>query len=388
MMCLLLVFIGTLIVAAVAAHTVVQLRATRKNVDHAKAMAIAEAGTDYGAGRLAGDATYVGTPAPVTYGEGTFSVTVVTNSGHAIITSTGALPNGTTATIVVKADVATGTLNGCIIGNGGVTLSGGSGTVSNPANSHIAHVYANGNISNNATIDGKCWSNGSVSGMTCADTAYPQGRSGAPLISFPSSPDLTSWHNNLISQAQAGGTIAGFSTSGTKTIASPCYVNGDITVNGGTLNVTGSGVVYVNGSVTVSSSTAVMHNSAIFAASGKISFQGTAQYRTGSGATNSEIVSFSTDNGNAIVLSGGSSAYTQGVIYAPYGGVTVSGTGYVTGAIVGGGSSGKVTVSGGSQICLPANMNLSGLSFPNNFPLYTNGSGGNNTVTTKSWLER
>lgn|GEM_PF-1334760 len=392
LVCLLIVFISAMIVASVASLTVVQLNATRKNVDHAKAMAIAEAGTDYGAGKLVSDASYTGTSAPVTYGEGTFSVTVATNSGHATITSTGALPNGTTATIVVKADVAMGALNAAIMGNGKVTLSGGAGTVSSPANSHIAHVYANGNIGNGGTIDGKCWAHGSVSGMTCADTAYPNGRSGAPLITFPTSSEITTWQNGLISQAQAGGTISGFSTSGTATIASPRYVNGNITVNGGTLNVTGSGVVYVNGSVTISSSTAVMNNSAIFAASGAITFSGSAQYRTGSGATNSELVSFSTlagspQNNNAIVLSGGSEAYTQGVVYAPYGGVTVSGGGYLSGAIVGGGSSALVSVSGGSQVCLPASMNVAGLSFPTNFPLCTNGGGSGGALTIKSWLE-
>lgn len=392
LMCLLIVFISAVIVAAVASLTVVQLNATRKNVDHAKAMAIAEAGTDYGAGNLAGNSSYTGTSAPVTYGEGTFSVTVATNSGHATITSTGALPNGTTARIVVKADVTPGTLNAAIISNGKVTLSGGAGTVSNPANSHIAHVYANGNVGNGGTIDGKGWTHGSISGITCADTSYPNGRSGAPLITFPSSSDLTSWKNNLITQAQAGGTISGFTTSGTKTITSPCYVNGNITVNGGTLNVTGTGVVYVNGSVTISSSTAVMCNSAIFAASGAITLSGSAQYHTAVGTVNSELVSFSTlvgspQNNNAIVLSGGSEAYTQGVVYAPYGGVTVSGGGYLSGAIVGGGSSALVSVSGGSQVCFPASMSLSGLSFPTGFPLYTNG-GGANSVTTKSWLEQ
>ena len=92
-----------------------------------------------------------------------------------------------------------------------------------------------------------------------------------------------------------------------------------------------------------------------------VEFSGGSEFRLTDPNSSGGVVSFGVDI-RALKLSGGSAGSTQGVAYAPYGGIDLSGGSTWRGALVAGGTSnrGMVKLSGGSDVIYPASLATSG----------------------------
>lgn len=146
------------------------------------------------------------------------------------------------------------------------------------------------------------------------------------------------------------------------TLTTPLYVNGDLTMSGKTLTLTGGGVLYVTGRFTVSGGGKIVTDG-IIAVDGLMKISGGGTYVLSGNEATSGIVGFAVSD-KALELSGGSVASEQGIAYAPYGGIVLSGGSSWTGALLAGGTGGKgkVTNSGGSMVVFPPGL-VDGSSF-------------------------
>lgn len=384
--CLLLVWFAATVTLALSSETITRYAITRRNINRDRAMCIAEAGVDYGMRQLALSQGYTGTSSPVSFGGGAFSVSVATNGDIQTVTSTGSVNGATVQLKVVLQTTSGGSGNGAILSNGNVTFTGNGNTQTDPSNRHEASVYANGNISGtgNASIDGRAWASGTVSlgaNGQAYDPSYPRGRSGAPALTFPTQSYNNTWQSQLISAAQAGGTVGGISSS--TTLAAPKYVNGNVTLSGNdAMTITGPGTVYVNGNLSLSGN-ATLTNGATLVVSGTISISGDGGYSITGNPANVALISFSSSS-TAISLVGNASAIQQGVIYAANGGITVTGNGYVYGALVAAGQSGNghVNFTGNASVRYPVELLNTNTIVPTNIA-----PSGTTTTTVTSWHE-
>jgi hypothetical protein len=234
-----------------------------------------------------------------------------------------------------------------ITSNGDVSLSGGASTFSDPASYHGAHIYTNGSFSGSGNVDGGAYAVGSSSGGTAYDGFHP----GSPPVEFPDPYDIDRWEASIIADAQAGPTVGSQSFGSDATITGPLYINGDLTMSGGnTLRVEGNSTVYVTGGITASGGS-IVYNSGVLASGGEANVSGGGAYYVIGDPIDVLLVSFAQSN-KALELSGGSTGDAQGVVYAPNGGVVLSGSSSFIGALVAGGqgTNGKVVLSGGSSV--------------------------------------
>lgn len=363
-MCLVILAIALVLVAALASETVTNAMATHRDIARDQARCLAEAGLEYGICKLKADSNYTGTNGDVVYGQGTFNLVVGTNGTAKVITSVGTSKDKVTAT--VKVEVNSGSHmtfpDGCMAARDGVDCTGSFSTVTVPSTKHQASIRANGDItgSGSISIDGSMLAHGSVNLNGSPYVYNSPVQSGAPLMAFPDATATSAWQQQLKSQAQAGGTIAGISLTGsnTKTITAPVYINGDIKLTGSTsLTICGSGTVYVEGTIKTTGSSSIT-SSALVASSDVIDVSGSNSYTlTSSSPNHVGLVSFATDKSTAqpaITMTGSSSMGLNGLIYAANGGIKITGSSAFYGALIAAGGSIKATGSG--VVNYPADM--------------------------------
>ncbi len=272
-----------------------------------------------------------------------------------------------TSTIIstVSAGAATVTTSSAfpdaaIVATGNVALTEGY-TVSAPAGSHSADILANGNFSDsNARVDGSV----TVGGTADADPAKVHGlieqNAGTP-VSLPDASEVEAWRADLRAQAQAGTILYGFQSWKDTTITAPMWVDGDIEFIGGdtgVVTIEGSGPIYATGWISLSGGVTLNSQGAFLVSDDWIEMSGSAVYRIGDGSsTSGGVVSFSTSD-SALRLSGDAVGSVQGIAYAPYGGIELSGSAVWHGALIAGGAggNGRVTMTGETTVEYPSNL--------------------------------
>lgn len=254
---------------------------------------------------------------------------------------------------------------GAIVANEDVTMTGNGSTQTDPATSHAASVYSNGNYTGtgNSEVDGDVVAAGSIIGGDIYGTATPS----APPVPFPSPDETDAWQAELqVSAALGGETTPGFvvGNHSTTNLTAPILVTGDVTVRG-TLVIGGSGVVYVDGDITMTGQGRIENGGVLLAASGTISQSGQSSYLATGQLDQTALVSFAADD-KALELTGGSSSDTQGVAYAPNGGAKLTGNGTYVGAIIAGGtgSNGGITMNGNGTVMYPEGLVPGSLVLP------------------------
>jgi len=148
--CLVIVAVALALCFAIVAGSISNLAQARNATRTAEALAIAEAGAEYGLQVLNGNPSYAGTGTPVSFAAGTFSIVVTAGTGtQKIVTSTGATSEGITKVVqaVIYALGSPMFPEGSMAANRNITMTGNSTTATSPATSHTAHVRANGNFS-------------------------------------------------------------------------------------------------------------------------------------------------------------------------------------------------------------------------------------------------
>jgi hypothetical protein len=243
--------------------------------------------------------------------------------------------------------------DGAIIATGDVDLHPGS-TISDPPGSAAASVILNGNFSNDgAYVDGDIEAGGTVNADPAKVTGTIEQNAGQP-VQLPGAVEIEAWRAELRSHSQTGTLLAGSQRFKDTTVTAPIYVDGSLVVEG-TVTILGSGPVYVTGSLKLQGGPTVTSDAAFLVSDTLVEFSGGTEYIAN--ATSGGVISFGV-NSKALKLSGGSEGYVQGVAYAPYGGIELSGTSAWHGALIAGGDSGLglVNMSGGSMVDYPSGL--------------------------------
>lgn len=276
-------------------------------------------------------------------------------------------PSGLLGSVTWLPDITGGPGGGCgggwedsaFVSNGDIKL-GGTQVLTNPADGHFADIHANGNID----FSGGAYVDGDVSASGTSDpgaSAYGTISSGETPVEFPTQAEINAWEAELKAEAQAGGTMAGADLSGDVTINTPMYVNGDLKISGSSsiLRLVGNGTLYVEGKFLISSA-ATLNNDGVAVSSDILKLSGGSEYQITGTPSQTLLASFAY-NIKALELSGGSSGFSQGIAYAPNGGIRLGGGGEWHGGLVAGGSSGlgMIESSGGETIRYPSGL-LSG----------------------------
>ncbi len=386
LVCLIVVLLALIVSLSVTTLAVDRIQCSRKVVNGAEALSIAEAGAEYTILQVRQSPSYAGTGGPVDFGDGSFTTTVTPISGgNLLIRSVGTLDAGGSRTVeIVMSRSAEAILpDGAIVSNGGVSLTGNASTHTIPSSEHQAHVRANENITmtGNSNVDGSIIAGGTVTSspnVHCYDADYPQGQSGGPTLRFPSSTQIQSMADGWRSEAQAGGSRGEINLSGKKTltITAPIYIDGDISLSANAvLNIVGSGKVYVTGNVSVSGN-GVINNAATLITAGTFTQSGNGIYRVTGDPEKTAIVSLSTHATQAIKLTGNADASLMGLIYAARGGIQISGNGTIRGGLVSGSTSSQaVSANGNATIYYPASLIQKSEILPTE-------------MRPRSWLER
>ena len=121
------------------------------------------------------------------------------------------------------------------------------------------------------------------------------------------------------------------------------------------MTINGAGPVYATQVVRLREGATIAASAATLVSDVQVEFRTGAQYRL-SVATQGGVVAFGSSS-SALVLLGGTAGAWQGVAYAPYGGIALSGVNPWQGALVAGGEAGlgRVAISGG-QVLYPAGL--------------------------------
>lgn len=268
-----------------------------------------------------------------------------------------------------------------IANRGGVTLSGNAYTTSNPTSAHAAGIIANSDVdlSGSTEVDGSVATTGTVDEPSHVYGSVNEGV--APLV-FPTDAEVEAWRASLIAIARSTGRLfSGNKSFSNTTITAPMYVTGDLTLSN-TVTITGSGVIYATGKITLPGGALVTAPSVTLASGGLMVFSGGSEYRLTSPSPAGGLVSFAA-NTKAITLSGGSEGTVQGVAFAPYGGISLSGSAAFHGSLIGRGGAtgtlGKVELSGAASVEFPVGLQSSG---------FFNGMGSTSTATVAFRSER
>ncbi len=292
---------------------------------------------------------------------------IVRAAGSMVVYGVGATPSWTDArrqVRVVEATFSATTATGCwpdaaFVGRGLIEIGSSSTISTSPAIRHLAAAYGNGNFkgASGTYLDGDIRIAGTTSGVGASNVCPTCTiQAGANPFVFPTTGELTTWENELIAAAQAGGTHAGIDLSTAMTLTAPVYVNGDIMLrSGGRLTINGTGVVYVTGRVEMGGDS-TLTNGALLAVHGQFKQGGGTDYRLGSSPATQGLVSFQVNS--AAIEFQGSALGSQGVIYAARGGVKLSGSAALQGAAVAGGEGtyGQIKAGGGTTMTYPAGL--------------------------------
>jgi type II secretory pathway pseudopilin PulG len=233
-------------------------------------------------------------------------------------------------------------------------------TLSVPAGTHAADILANGNVGNSdATVDGSVVAGGTVNVSPANVQGTIEQNAGTP-VDLPGAAEIEAWRADLRAEAQAGTILWGNQRFKDTTVTGPIYIEGSLVVEG-TVTINGSGPIYATESIKLQGGPTVTTDATFFVSDVLVEFSGGTEYIVtdyGSASpTTGGAISFGV-NSKALKLTGSSTGYTQGVAYAPYGGVLLSGTSAWHGAIIAGGADGLgyVELSGGSWVEYPANL--------------------------------
>jgi len=220
---------------------------------------------------------------------------------------------------------------GAVIANGDVDFAVSPGTTTAPASGHSADIHTNGNFTaggGGSDIDGDVSAAGTVSGAN----AHGSETSGASPVEFPAQAVTDAWQAELKSQALEGPTLAALSG----TVNAPAYLPSSL--NAGctcTVTLSGPGVIYIDGSLDLTGKINLVNNGVTLVTADYFAMTGQSAYSVTGDPAEAGLISFS-DNKEAVKISGLGDAFTQGFVYAPNGGVKVSGNGAFVGAIIAG----------------------------------------------------
>jgi fibronectin-binding autotransporter adhesin len=252
----------------------------------------------------------------------------------------------------------------------------------NPPTNNDAAAIANGNITGAGTlaVQGPVDTHGTVTyAGTLTDTATNQNTS---VASFPTAAQVNSFASSAQTTAQSGTTYTSASFLSTCANASACtgniYVNGNITQSGTTtVTINGTGTVYINGNITFAGTLNFINkNGATVIINGNVTGAGSFNYSVTPGVTTATLTVLGT---GGFTLSG--AGQSVGIVYAPFGSITMAGSSGVTGQVAAGDADtcdysngcGNVTNSGNFLINY-----VSGLQYPSSGPSF---------VTILSYIE-
>lgn len=240
-----------------------------------------------------------------------------------------------------------------ILATGNVALYPGS-TASNPPTAHSASIRLNASFSNlDAVVDGDIVAGGTVTVNPANVYGTIEQNAGSP-VHVPDAASLGAWQADLVARARAGSTLAGNQLFRDTTITAPLHVDGSVTF-AGVVAIQGSGPVYATGSIVLESGAAVTTGAAFLVSEGVVDLRGGSQFQAGE-LGSAGVVSLSASD-TAIAAVGGQPGTVQGVAYAPYGGIRLTGSLPWHGALVAtGGGSGDVDMAGGAWVEYPANL--------------------------------
>lgn len=277
----------------------------------------------------------------------------------------GAARSYQTATLVTRVSAAgegPGSghfLNAAIMAMDDVVMSGGAYTATSAGTTHQASVLANGDFRDGtARVDGDL----TVGGTATATVANIAGRieqNAGVVVSMPDPADVAAWHQELQAAARTGTQYSGTVRFSNQTITAPIFVNGTIEFEN-SVTILGAGPIYATNAIKVRGAIVTTQASPLVAGT-LVEFSGGGEYRV-TQSTEGGIVSFGT-NAQSLKLSGGSAGTTQGVAYAPYGGILLSGTSSWYGSLIAGGiyGTGDVVFSGGSSVRYPSGLTTASL---------------------------
>lgn len=247
-----------------------------------------------------------------------------------------------------------------ILGNGDVKIEEDAVTVTNPSSQHQAHIHANGDLEleGGCSIDGNATASGSVDDSG-ACSVYGTTAGGQAAVAFPDSSASSAWQSQLITEAQAGGTVAGIDISGSQEIVltAPVYVNGHIKIkDDAKVTINGPGTVYVNGKIDVKDD-AILTNGGLLASKDKIELKDDAAYIAVGDINQIALVSFSNSN-EAIKIKDDVGGNLNGIAYAANGGIEIEDDAEWQGALLAGGpgNKGRVKVDDDVRIVFPTGL--------------------------------
>ncbi len=251
-----------------------------------------------------------------------------------------------------------------VVAMGNASLTGGAFTQTSPSTSHVASVHTNLNYSDaSSQVDGNVQAGGTAT-VVSANVSGTVEQNGGIVVVLPDPMTLESWRAALRTAAQAGGVQSGNQTFTNTTLTAPVYVLGTIDFYG-VVTIEGSGPVYATQGIKLREGSTVYSSAVPLVSDTSVEFRAGSQYAL-SAATQGGVVSFGTSS-TALVLLGGTTGAWQGVAYAPYGGITLSGAAPWRGALVAGGDSGlgRVAITGAGVVypagLLPVSTLLDGL---------------------------
>ncbi len=240
-----------------------------------------------------------------------------------------------------------------VLATGDVAMHPGT-TATFPGTAHTASVYLNGSFSNaDAVVDGNIRAGGTVNATLGNVFGSITQNAGEPVV-LPSPEAINAWRGGLGAEAQAGGSLMGNQVFADTTITAPLYVQGSITLQG-VVHIDGAGPVYATGALQVAAGATVTGHAPLLVSDTSV--------EVGAGASldfdtvaSAGIVSFGTA-ADAVRLNGGTAGTTQGITYAPSGGITLAGPGFWGGALIAGGDgTGTVDVTAGATITYPSTL--------------------------------
>lgn len=241
-----------------------------------------------------------------------------------------------------------------VVAKGNAALTGGAATYTYPGTSHVASVHTNLNYSDTSSIvDGEIQAGGTVSVVTGNVYGTIEQNAGVVVV-LPETVTIEAWRTGLQAAAQAGQVRSGNQTFTNTTITAPMYVAGSIDFYGA-VTVDGSGPIYATQGIRLWDGATVYSSAAALVSDTVVEFRTGAQYRLGT-ATQGGVVAFGSSS-QALLLRGSTEGAWQGVAYAPYGGISLTGASSWRGALVAGGDSGLGLVAiTGSSVLYPAGL--------------------------------
>jgi Tfp pilus assembly protein PilX len=294
-------------------------------------------------------------------GEKTYVEAIVKAPGSGLVLPNGAMDAGGNATwagnLTLNANNPPTDNDAAAIVNGSYTWSGTT-TIQGPMDSHGSNTYA-GSLTDTAT------------------------NTGQPVAAFPTSAQVTAFANAAETTAQSGTTMTPSSFLSTCASATACtgniYVSGGITESGTTtVTINGTGTVYINGNISFAGTLNIINKSgATVVINGNVSGAGTFGYSVGSGVTTGTLTVLGT---TGLTLSG--SGQSVGIVYVPFGNLSLAGTSSITGQL----AAGDADTCNYSNGC--GNISFSSSSFTINYVSgLTYPSSGSSMVTALSYIE-